>query len=649
MKGLWPRLGAFGFSPAVLLGASLVVCGAADFYVATNGNNSNLGTIDQPFATLTRARDAARAVGTNTVRNIIIRGGKYYNVAVLLQREAAGDDSGLTIQGYPGEAAVLYGGMPLTNWASVSNGWYAATLPEFPNVEVTNASSLSDWQVRMLLVDGEMVDRAQYPTNTYSLYYSDRSGTTTMHYTNEDLGSWFVPTNAEIQIDYSWDQQTTGASAIDLANKAVTLSPTLRGDHGLNYTGVRSYRIYNIAQGMSRPGQFFYDRASRSVVLFPKGGKDPNTSECVVPTTTRVLYIKGRQYSHPWGITLSNLTIAVSTTDLELESDFGTYWDPMSLIYALYCENLTMDKLTLGRTAGNAIGMAYSYSTNTILRNSEIYNCGGGGAAIRIGPCILSNNFIHSIGNICYQSPGIRVSAGAIVTHNDIFDCKVEAIGDSYMAGCSIIYNHVSNCVQVLRDMGAFYTWHGYGNIVSSNLFERVVGVHENGADPRDWYRNAIYFDALTSNSVAQGNVVFDARDPIFLNIASSNAVINNMFVTTNDVVNIYAGGGFNNRFERNIVHSSSNLVVDRATNWNSFASNVFWSTCSPPLTNNVPAGATIADPLFKNISALDFGFQPGSAGPALGIWPITPKDIAQMGRIRPPVAPTNVHVRPPP
>src|ERR1035437_3730760 len=230
MKGLWSGAGAFAFSSAMVLGVSLVVCGAADFFVATNGNDSNLGTIDQPFATVGAAVSAARVVGTNMVRNIIIRGGEYFNVAVMLQRAPGADDSGLTIQGYSNEVAKLYGGMLITNWSSVSNGWYAAALPTYPASLVSAARSLTDWQVRMLFVDGNMAVRAQYPTNTYSLFYTDTGGTTPLHYSGTDLGAWLVLTNAELQVDFSWDQQTTGARAIDVADKAITLSPVISNE-----------------------------------------------------------------------------------------------------------------------------------------------------------------------------------------------------------------------------------------------------------------------------------------------------------------------------------------------------------------------------------------------------------------------------------
>ncbi|MFN7562673.1 MAG: hypothetical protein ACK5TH_12895, partial [Prosthecobacter sp.] len=61
---------------AALLTAPLALLSAADFHVATNGDDKNPGTQEKPFATLERARDAVRAS----------RAGKPYAEATLAAR-----------------------------------------------------------------------------------------------------------------------------------------------------------------------------------------------------------------------------------------------------------------------------------------------------------------------------------------------------------------------------------------------------------------------------------------------------------------------------------------------------------------------------------------------------------------------------------
>ncbi|MBI4663854.1 MAG: hypothetical protein HY735_34060 [Verrucomicrobia bacterium] len=56
--------------------AGLLSIVAVDFYVAPSGNEQWPGTSEQPFATLTQARDAARKSSSDQPRRIVIRGGQ---------------------------------------------------------------------------------------------------------------------------------------------------------------------------------------------------------------------------------------------------------------------------------------------------------------------------------------------------------------------------------------------------------------------------------------------------------------------------------------------------------------------------------------------------------------------------------------------
>ena len=83
--------------------------GQSKFYVATNGNDSNPGTIDQPFATFQRAIDATSAAGDT----VFFRGGTYYST---LRNEINPEDSKgasgeygnpIVYMSYPGEWAIF--------------------------------------------------------------------------------------------------------------------------------------------------------------------------------------------------------------------------------------------------------------------------------------------------------------------------------------------------------------------------------------------------------------------------------------------------------------------------------------------------------------------------------------------------------------
>lgn len=78
---------------------------AAEYYMATAGSDSNIGTIDAPWATL--AYSLTRLSPGDT---LYIRGGLYYQYAVSTGLDGTAL-APITIQSYPGERAVLDGGV----------------------------------------------------------------------------------------------------------------------------------------------------------------------------------------------------------------------------------------------------------------------------------------------------------------------------------------------------------------------------------------------------------------------------------------------------------------------------------------------------------------------------------------------------------
>jgi hypothetical protein len=74
------------------------------FFIAKNGNDAGPGTLAEPFASLTKARDAMRASGT--FKNVYLRDG-IYNISQMLTLTTA--DNGETWSSFPGERAILDG------------------------------------------------------------------------------------------------------------------------------------------------------------------------------------------------------------------------------------------------------------------------------------------------------------------------------------------------------------------------------------------------------------------------------------------------------------------------------------------------------------------------------------------------------------
>jgi hypothetical protein len=618
----------------------LLVSGASalaqtSFYVATNGSDSNAGTLAAPFLTLAKAQSAEQAAGTGVHRNIYIRGGEYFNVTMLV----SSSDSSTAWIGYPGDPpAILYGGQRLSNWTATSNGWWQAQLPAFPSGSLNSSvNEMPNWEVRMLLVDGQMALRAQYPTNGSSLTYTnvwEQTDNSYFNYQNNDIPATMVASNAEAMIDWSWDSTTIGVSSIVPATKTINLTfPSVRG---FDYIpDIQTYRIYNTVEGMSTPGQFYFDRVNHIVVYYPIGGKNPNTSEIIVPTTDRMWYFNG-YFSGANNVTFSNLSMKVCAVDREQEGNLGYLWNHMSLIHLgdnAAPANVTVRNCTLGWCGGNAIGGDYTFPTNTTVRDSEIGYCGASGAVICWGVnTVVSNNYIHDIGLITWECPGVRVVTNAIVIQNNIFNCTQSAIAGFYVDNCKFLYNSISNCMQRNEDVGAYYQYfgpgapsHPHGNLIQSNLFQ-MVGTHFNvsGADERNFYRPAIYLDQESSNTVIANNVIISCPTPVFINQSGSNAVINNVFINTNVVHGYYglrqyisSDSSLPNSSRNNVYYTTTNFVIDNPAIW-TWSDDVFWSTAG--LNSGLPSGATAENPELTGLCPGNLTYQSGSPCPGMGM-----------------------------
>ena len=96
---------------------------AVDLHVATNGNDSNAGTRERPFATLARARDEIRALkqrGGLPVGGVTVwvgEGTHYLGETLTLGPEDSGTrDAPIVYRAYADEKVTLLGGRPITNF-----------------------------------------------------------------------------------------------------------------------------------------------------------------------------------------------------------------------------------------------------------------------------------------------------------------------------------------------------------------------------------------------------------------------------------------------------------------------------------------------------------------------------------------------------
>lgn len=108
----------------LLLAAHISLAGvAAEFHVATTGNDSNSGTADRPFRTIQHAADLAHPGDVITVHAGI------YRERIAPPRGGTSESKRITFQAAPGERVAIKGSETITNWLPVQGEIWKAVLP----------------------------------------------------------------------------------------------------------------------------------------------------------------------------------------------------------------------------------------------------------------------------------------------------------------------------------------------------------------------------------------------------------------------------------------------------------------------------------------------------------------------------------------
>ena len=146
----------------------------ADIYVSPQGDDGNAGTLEKPFNTLEKARDAVRAIkGASGGKmpdggvTIWLRGGQYELAETfLLGPEDSGQEGRPVVyRSYAEERPVLSGGHAIRGWKKLEGD--LPGLPEAAKGKVWVAS-LPDakdgkWTFRQLWANGKGLTRARWP------------------------------------------------------------------------------------------------------------------------------------------------------------------------------------------------------------------------------------------------------------------------------------------------------------------------------------------------------------------------------------------------------------------------------------------------------------------------------------------------------
>lgn len=618
-------------SPSPIQGAPV-----ATFYVATNGNDTWSGTVSQPdtqkadgpFATLVRARDAARAAKVSQPR-IVVRGGDYFLAATL---ELTAADSGLTIEAASREQPVLYAGRRITGWHKDGEKCWAADLPEV---------AAGKWDFRMLVVDGEFCPRARLPetgalTNLSEFKVPWMSTTgggwqrkpteeelTTMKYRPGDLGPWLDARNAEVTVYHMWDESLVGVASLDDLTHTVKFNTP--AGHPPGAFGVKKYVIWNVREGLRQPGQWYLDRSAGKVVYWPRPGQNMAKAKVIAPTAESVIRIRGSKETPVKQVTLKRLKLAVTNTPLK-SGGFGAgrFDGAVSLSQAEGCR---LEGLTVENVGGQAIKAGEV--TGLTIEQCEIRQIGACGIQVKGKGGLIANNHVHHVGLTYPSAIAVTVSGdGNEISHNEVHDTPYSAItagGHNHRLEANLIHH----AMKELHDGAGIYITFCSNVVVRGNVIRNIVDTGGYGA-------SAYYLDEQARNCLVENNLSLGVGFATQNHMATNNVFRGNVFVSDGDMKLAFPKSvGYT--LERNIFYATGELFIRASTNGIvAMPNNLFFSRQGKVTWERLEQygskgktpfdprdGSLIADPLFENGTRGDLRFKAGSPAAKLGIRPV--------------------------
>ena len=642
--------------------------GAADItlYVSPDGNDSWAGdSLDKPFATIYKARDAIRAIKekgplTSPV-TVYIRGGTYELPATLVFTL---EDSGtktcpITYTAYRDEKPVISGGRGIdASWKKHEGEIMVCTVPEVRE---------GNWRFRQLFLNGERQTRARIPNLDESfikgdkLFQIDQSeedlGRDAMKYRPGHFKQYKNLNDVEVVLYRTWNESRLLVSELYEDERVVTFT----GPIGRRLGSGNRYYIDNALEELDQPGEWYLDRHTGELYYWPVQGA--KLSELRAPVINELVRFEGDvvgkthvQYINIRGLTFIDADYILPKEGIPPIRDPGDIWFP-SAITLKGVSNCVFEDNTV-RNVGT-YGVDLTGDGNRIFGN-KIYDTGSGGIITRSygrHSNIISYNHIHHSGLVFHAGVGVNIDdGGGVIGNNLIHDISHSGIyvrhhtsdygqgpeRSNQEQGLIIEYNEIHDVMLGSNDGGGIFVRDHYITIRNNFIHDSRV--------------SGIYLGCETRNTLVENNVLCRTGPGQVVWFLNKNITIfNNIYIDGNPPL-WYAnyGGGYhqNIRVLRNIVSFSDPAGFLINADEESFPLEsdynlVYHTTGKELLVRGLPDVQTfadwqnlgfdthsvVADPLFVDPENDDYSLRPDSPALKMGFKPIDLSSVGLRGR----------------
>ncbi len=438
-----------------------------EYHVAVTGCDSNSGTKDQPFRTISRAASLAMPGD-----RVIVHEGEYREWVKPAQG-GTGSVSRITYEAAEGERVVIKGSERITSWEPVEGSVWKAVLP-----------------------------------NSFFGTYNP--------YQEVLGGDWFIyPADNSL---HTGDVYLNGKSFYEAKSLDEVKNPVIRTE-GVNPPWMQHPEA--ILQPEDTVFQWYAETDRDTTVIYANfQGANPNEELteinvrkcCFYPEKTGINYITVR------GFEMAQAACPWTPPTADQPGLLGTNWSKGWIIENNRIHDARCSGISIGKEASTGHNLCtrthrkpgYQYQMEAVfrarqigwsketigshvIRNNEIYDCGQNGIVGHMG-CVFSEIAHNHIYNIAVKHEYFGYEIGGIKLHAAI-DVQIH-------------HNNIHNCT-----LGTWLDWQAQGTRVSKNLYY---------ANDRDLMVEVTHGPYLVDNNIFASSYNFD-------NIAQGGAYLHNL------------------------------------------------------------------------------------------------------------------------
>ena len=505
------------------------------FHVSQKGADDASGTSSKPFASIEQAVRAARAAGGRA--RIVLRAGEY-RLSRPLKLGAA--DSGLVIEAAPGARPVLSGFRDIAGWRREPDGLWSAPVPWV---------SRREKGFRSLFVNGEARPRARLPKGGAFFMAAKEErpeGMSWLEWAHNferrrfeiakgDIDPAWNLASGEVIVYHFWvDSHVIPKRVVEEGGKTI-----LELDLPIRRTPSEAiYRLENLREIATEPGEWALDYASRRVFYRPRGKEDVERVKISAPHLDRLVEIDGAEDVVFRGVAFAGARYELPQGE---RNDIQASWKVDAAVYMVRARRCRFEGCRFENLGGYALDIRDG-TRDCLVSRSAMLHLGAGGVRLnadvgawRAG---LEKDVLHATSVF---DPRLRVAG------NEISDCEIGDYGLDFPSACGvllmnaehtrIVHNHIHDgyytgvsCGWVwghmpsvsfandishnhihdigkglLSDMGGIYT---LGVSTGTRMCNNLI----HGIDARHYGGWGLYNDEGSSNILVENNVVFDTK-----------------------------------------------------------------------------------------------------------------------------------------